>query len=1684
MKDPERQAILVVDDDGGARALIDGCLQGSFDLLRAVGYEEAMTLLKSRSASCAVLDLSAAGGSARDFLCRAQINNEISHIPYVALTTEAGQEEAYRLGATSTLVSPCKPSVLLACVNSLINRRDQSELNEPALEIDRLTGIYSKRSFYQAVRHYLDTHPDTVCQIIRFDIDRFKVFNDTYGTAAGDRLLRDIGAALARAHNPDSLYGHLDADHFAFFTPLVSADIERGYERLQGWFQRYPVHFGFSIKVGVYTVTDPHMDVGNMFDRAKLALKSIKGSATTHIAYYDHSLREQLLREQELLGDVKAAFENGQFEVYYQPQYNYDNGKMIGAESLVRWNHPTRGLIPPGQFIPVMERNGLISRLDEFVWERCCQDARRWIDTGGKAIAITISTNVSRVDVYRSDLCNLLDELTARYGLPKKLLHVEITESAYMDNPTQLIATVDELHDRGFTVAMDDFGSGYSSLNTLKDVPVDLLKLDMKFLSASQNDSRGGNILSSVVRMARWLKLPVIAEGVETKEQADYLKSIGCQFMQGFFFARPMPIDQFEELLARSETGTVEKYKDVDTQDADQFWDLGTQTAMLFNSYVGGAAIIELTGDNVEALRVNDRCLEQLQVTREHYEPLMLHVQDPLTPPSRERLLSTLREAERTGRETGCELCLLERDAAGQERWLKCRARLLSRNVGSDLFYITVDDISQSKRLKAEADKQHAYLHSLYEAIPFAVMQFVVKDERLELQSFNERAWRFFGYESVEAFRRGLRDTSVPFCVHPDDVRRVRESEHELIGGESELSYDYRVLRSRGETRWVRAYCRRAEANGELLVSCALLDVTELREAELQSYGKALFALFDEVSLLDFEGQTRQLLHTVYKGKQLWRVRQGLDKLIAEWVDHYIVPKDREAVRAYLDLDNIHKSFEEGVTPRLSYRFLTSKGGELSCATSLAHLDGDRYLLCSRDISRWAQEYQDGGMLDRRRVQEEDAAREAFEGMMESGAGCLTIIDPDTYTVLYSNEASRKQMGAQRGQPCYTQFSTSGKPCPKCPVQAWRETGQSTPVVVFDANNVERRIQAIPMLWQGKVCVAVFTAGTDDGALDEDERLRLSRENTLRRYTNILFAMYEEIYELDLAADSARLLGSKHRPDGSGTVVGGLSEMVQKYAQSHVAMADRAALLSFLDGDEIRAAFAKGSAPSLDYRVLAEGEPQKWLRSTIMNVGGDCCLLCTRDVTTQKRADELSDQNAVLVKHTQEQESARAALETATRRLDNIISNVPVGITICRVDLPARKLYPVFMSDKACAMFGYERQEYDRRIASGLPADYSPDLSRLPRQGVDAVMAGESAEFRMRLRRKDQSWIWVSCACKLIHQSGKQPLCYASLYDVTRAVEEEKRANWQSERYRIISEAIRIMMFDFAPDEDQMTITKPGQGGALRETVLRGYLADFDAVTFVHPDYRADYRALLKSACKKAENGIYDFVADYGDGYRWYRTHYVSIEDESGHVYRVLGRLDDIDEERRAQERLREKAEIDSLTGLTNRDTASVILQSMFKERPPESVDALILIDLDHFKRINDSLGHAQGDQALKAFADKLKRLFRREDIVARYGGDEFLVYMRGVGSAELAVQRARDINAAARSIALDGLGTAQCSIGVVVVEGEAVSFEDVFNRADYALYTSKSADRNTFTLYDPQMMSGRVSELGAWRER
>ncbi len=414
----------------------------------------------------------------------------------------------------------------------------------PENEMHRVLRGISKRNYFQRnVSELLYTSAERIA-FIQFDIQKFKIVNDLYGEKFGDEVLDFIERQLEKCCNERQFFINLRSDVFMVVTEYKNERELQAFIRELDSQTRLFKSVKLQMSFGVYTVEDREMELRQMEDRAAMARKAAKKNILRNILFYREQFKESLYNRKFIEENMQAAISERQFCIYLQPKYSITKNEIIGAEALVRWLHPERGMIFPDQFIPVIEENGFIKRLDYYIWEEACRFIKRCEAAGINNCPVSV--NVSRIHLRDNECIGILSDMIKDYSIPKKLLELEITETA---DDQQISMKALQLKEEGFTLLMDDFGSGYSSLNILLETPFDVIKLDRKFMINMMLSGKGRLILEQVITMADKLQLGVLAEGVETKEQVELLQNIGCDQVQGYYYAKPMPEDEFYNLL-------------------------------------------------------------------------------------------------------------------------------------------------------------------------------------------------------------------------------------------------------------------------------------------------------------------------------------------------------------------------------------------------------------------------------------------------------------------------------------------------------------------------------------------------------------------------------------------------------------------------------------------------------------------------------------------------------------------------------------------------------------------------------------------------------------------------------------------------------------------------------------------------------------------------------------------------------------------------------------------------------------------------------------------------------------------------------------------------------------------------------------------------------------------------------
>ncbi len=444
-----------------------------------------------------------------------------------------------------------KPHRYIGTINDVDNATRSVQTLKYRAEYDVLTGIYNMQAFYDRASSMMRNNPECQYYIVRLDIDRFKVINDLYGLEEGDRLLKTIAGLLSDRMKDNAAYGRISGDIFCACVAYSREEIIHFVQDVAARLAEYPLASKIIPSFGICKVDNVQTPINVLCDWANLALKTVKGSFYPIYAFYDETLRHQILSEKKIESEMDLALLRKEFLMYLQPKVDIATSKIIGAEGLVRWNHPEEGLIPPDRFVPLFEKNGFIIQMDEYIWEQACICLKRWVDMGLEPVPVSV--NVSRMHIHDNKLNEKLLELIRKYDLPPELLELELTESIFFENEELLVGTIRKLQQDGFSISLDDFGAGYSSLNMLKDLSIETIKLDRGFFNEVIVTPRGKTVVAHTISLAKALNINIIAEGVENQEQAEFLLDAGCPFAQGYYYSMPVPIGKFEELAFRQQ---------------------------------------------------------------------------------------------------------------------------------------------------------------------------------------------------------------------------------------------------------------------------------------------------------------------------------------------------------------------------------------------------------------------------------------------------------------------------------------------------------------------------------------------------------------------------------------------------------------------------------------------------------------------------------------------------------------------------------------------------------------------------------------------------------------------------------------------------------------------------------------------------------------------------------------------------------------------------------------------------------------------------------------------------------------------------------------------------------------------------------------------------------------------------
>ena len=547
-----RQLVLVVDDQEINRDALGIILEDDYDVLYAANGQEALALIREHQEELAIilLDLMMPVMNGFEVMEVLRSDPALSGIPVIVLTADKSAElQALEMGAYDFITKPFDVhEVILARVRRITELVDGRQLINAA-ETDRLTGLYTRSFFFEYAERMFRYNRNRRYDAVVLNIEQFHSINGLNGREFGDEVLSVLGGEIqAFLAETDGIGGRAEGDRFAIYCapqPDYRALLDRFQKRMDAISPKVSIH----LRMGVTPCQEESLVPEEAFDRARAACNKVRGDFQNPLMVYDEAMRKKELLNQRLLNDLRAALEERQFIVYYQPKYNIQCNppRLTSAEALIRWKHPELGMVSPGDFIPLFESNGMISVVDSYVWAEAARQVAAWREQYG--FTLPVSVNLSRTDLFDPTLTERLERLIADNGLTFRDIKLEVTESAYTENARQLLELIHGLRQLGFEVEMDDFGSGYSSLNMLSEMPIDVLKMDMKFVRNIEHSETDFRLVKLILDIARYLNLCAVAEGVETEGQLKLLQGAGCDLVQGFYFSRPLPANEFERLI-------------------------------------------------------------------------------------------------------------------------------------------------------------------------------------------------------------------------------------------------------------------------------------------------------------------------------------------------------------------------------------------------------------------------------------------------------------------------------------------------------------------------------------------------------------------------------------------------------------------------------------------------------------------------------------------------------------------------------------------------------------------------------------------------------------------------------------------------------------------------------------------------------------------------------------------------------------------------------------------------------------------------------------------------------------------------------------------------------------------------------------------------------------------------------
>lgn len=1479
---------------------------------------------------------------------------------------------------------------------------------------DSLTGLYNRSAFMFEAREILKNNPDTDYMIYRINIGSFKIINDIMGREIGDKVLVSIATALNKTVSGRGLFSRFFADNFTVMVPdgtvtpeEIIKDIKTEVE--SDCLVSQDIHY----YIGVYRINERNATIEDICDRAAIACRSVTGNFQKHVAYYDEKMRNSMLEEQEIRDETHRAIVNGEFHIYYQPIYGVRAKKFVSAEALVRWIHPEKGIISPGKFIPIFERNGFIAELDLYVLEQVCKYQEKRRKSGLEPFPISV--NISRMSLYNPNLFDVISRLADKYGVEPKYFRIEITETAYNDNPAQLLETVNRLREKCFPVLMDDFGSGYSSLNTLKDIPIDLLKLDMKFMQNFESNDRVGTIVTSVARMAKWLNVPLLAEGVETREQYEFLRSIGCAYIQGYYFAKPMPSAQFTDLIqlngADPDDKTLESYSM--NLEINEILGSNSTVSKLIGGVFGGLGIYELFDDKLDVIRVNDGYMQIMGYSPAEFTGERYDIWSKIHPDDVQKSKNACLEASRTGRAVRITVRRYNRN--GKLLYLDGIHRRLGGTDENPIICIAFNDITEELEKDALIKKTNRRLDSILEETGSLAVDVDYVENKVFCAGFTGD----FDFSDSELEKKLKSGEGLESIAHPEDREKMKLWHSEKKSGR--FSNEFRIKKKNGDYHWFRFIeTRTFDENGEPVRMAGVIRDIDAEKSAYRHLEAIINNLRDGIALINTAENKPVLAYANKEFYSLLNIGKKDEKAVNKLLDDIIANGEgsRDIAVAAADGSRIVKA----CTTKLK----NEGHRDFSCITMLSDVTKER----AKDKSRLA---------ERRSNAETGIYNEVFA--LDYKANTTRLVSSLRHPERAANAQPLEMMrtvGAWINKYIHPADRGDARNLFFAPVKNPDFTDGYTEVQIFDPENNRYKRFAMTLVRSGTDTCVLFTK---DAESCENAALSVSAKELDRLYkqiseqTDTVVIRFDHTVGTSTCSPNIKRFAMADSNDGE-------RKNNENYIERLIVHADDKAI--FDDFTEKSKSSEKPVYVTLRIKT-ADGD-YKWCRISLSFVkdtaGRVTESLCTINIVDGEMR-------------------ALRKLDESGEMLGKTVKHIPVGIGIFNVidNVPA----PVFISDTIYRIFGAEPGDEFRtdRYLDFLKNKKTED--------------GTEGDCTYLSEKKDGSRFWVNVRYRVLNENGKT-LIYAAVSDVSDKVESERIKEVQDRLYQLLLDETGTVVFDYNTESDSITYYRHLSETNRKPESVKQLHSRLEEFTLLNGTDKQKFLYALDSFAegKKTTNGTDELsVMIEEDGYkRHYRCRFKSIADRSGKVFRIIGKMEDVEDEIARLDEIQAKAMYDSLcVDIYNKATTEEFIRTELKHT---TGGALMMIDIDDFKSINDTLGHLFGDEFLKQFATTLKNVFRDSDIVGRYGGDEFFVFVSHANTS-VAVKKGNAILERIAEINVPKIGRVKSSIGVAAVTPDNRDYRQIVKQADSALYQAKNQGKNCVILFDPNTMNETV---------